>query len=288
MSSSPRLHSFSAPNPEGKGAHTIAWVEWGDPDNPETLFCVHGLTRNAHDFDYFAQELSRDFRVLCPDMAGRGESEWLPDPAGYNYPTYTMDCLALLDHLGVEQCRWVGTSMGGIIGMTIAALYAGRITRMVMNDIGAFIPAAGLNRILRYAGKAPRFSHRAEAEEYLRDICAPFGISEAEHWKHFFAHSIREKDGNFILNYDPAIRASLPDPENDTVENINLFELWEAVDIPVLVLRGAESDLLSREVVEEMKMGHWGVEMLEIPATGHAPHLMSPEQIQPVKQWLKA
>src|SRR3954447_8157177 len=202
---------FLAPGREPGGpGHRLAYYEWGDAANPRVLFCVHGLTRNAMDFAPLAESLCDHWRVIAVDMPGRGRSDWLPDPADYAYPTYLADLIALLDHLAVDQVDWLGTSMGGILGMLMAGVAPGRVRRLVLNDVGAWIPAEGLRRILSYAGKLVRFNDRAEAESTLRRIWAPFGVRRESDWQHLFSHGLVENDdGSVRLAYDPAIVASL-------------------------------------------------------------------------------
>lgn len=194
---SPRIHQLPLPNAGGTGTHHITVRDWGDAHSSRTAFCVHGLTRNARDFDTLAQALAREgYRVLAPSMAGRGESPWLADPAGYTYPAYVADCIALLDNFHLRQVDWIGTSMGGIIGMMLAA-QSGRIRRLVLNDIGIHLSAEALGRIYAYVNAMPpHFAGEAEAEAYLAQAFAPFGIAGTAHWPKFVADSLdRAADG---------------------------------------------------------------------------------------------
>ncbi len=265
------------------GFHRLAYVEWGDPAAGRTVVCVHGMTRNGRDFDDLARALAEeDRRVACPDVAGRGESDWLAVKEDYGFPQYLADMNALLARLDVATVDWVGTSMGGLIGMMLAALPGTPIRRLVMNDIGPFIPKAALDRLGRYVGKDPSFPDPAAAEAYVREVYAPFGPLPDEKWRHIAEHSIRRAaDGSWRLRYDPAIAGTLAG------EDVDLWQVWEGVECPVLVLRGAESDILPAAVAEEMATRGPRAEVLELPGIGHAPALMTDDQIRIVRDFLR-
>jgi pimeloyl-ACP methyl ester carboxylesterase len=280
-------HFFTAP---GAGPHTpghvLAYYEWGDRGSPRVLFCVHGLTRNAMDFAVLAQALCDEWRVIAVDIAGRGKSGWLTNAAEYTYPTYVADLVALLDHLAIGPVDWVGTSMGGIIGMMMAGFYPDRISRLVLNDVGACLHGQGLRRILGYAGRQMHFETREAAERALRANCAPFGIRDEANWQRLFASSlVAEKSGRTRIAYDPAIMASFPSIED--VGDIDLSAVWTAVRCPTLIVRGAESDILTRETAATMQSQRSGVTLIEVPGVGHAPSLMEPDQYAPVAVWLR-
>lgn len=284
----PQRLSITVPgaNPPAS-AHTIVYWQWGDASKPAVV-CVHGLTRNGRDFDFLARALAADFRVICPDMPGRGESQRLTDPNGYSYPSYVADILFMMSSLKLDKIRWVGTSMGGIIGMMLTNVKPGLITGLVINDIGCLIPAAGLKRIMGYAGSAPVFKTRAEAEAALRERCAPYGIKDEAHWQQLFAHSFHTNaDGTLSFACDPAISATFPKAEN--VADIDLWSLWEGVSkVPVLLIRGAESDILPKAVAEQMKAQHKRLTLTEIAGSGHAPALMEAGQVTLIQDWLKS
>jgi pimeloyl-ACP methyl ester carboxylesterase len=288
--SSPGIHYFTATGGKPPGsAHTLAYHEWPAREGmgARVLFCVHGLTRNAQDFAALAPAFLDGWRVIAVDLPGRGRSEWLKDPADYNYSTYVADVVGLLDHLDIRDVDWVGTSLGGIVGMMVAGLFPGRIGRLVLNDVGARISAAGLRRILSYAGGKTRFASRAEVERALRRNFAGFGIRTEANWQRLFSSSlVEEEDGRTRLAYDPAIVASSPAPED--VQDIDLEPVWEKVHCPTLILRGAESDILTRATAQTMRDGKSGVTVVEIPGAGHAPSLMEPDQIAPIVRWLSA
>ncbi len=288
----PEPQYYITPAKEGGApAHRIGYLDWpGDREDAPVVFCVHGLTRNAHDFDFLAAGLLPDFRVISVDMAGRGYSDWLEDKSGYHYGTYVADCLALLDYLDLECVRWVGTSMGGIIGMTLAAGYPERVGRLVLGDIGSMIPAAAMERIVSYAGVRHVFESRAEAEEYLREVAQPFGIKDPMHWRRFLGYSIWEiEEDTFTLAYDPDILTPYREQTKNfrEITDVNLMETWMKVECPVLLLRGETSDVLPKAVAGEMAKRP-NVSLVEFPGCGHAPALMEDEQVRRVAHWLRA
>jgi pimeloyl-ACP methyl ester carboxylesterase len=262
----------------------LAYHEWGEAAKERVVVCVHGLTRNGRDFDVLARALGDRCRVLCPDMPGRGKSEWLARPLDYGFPLYLADAAALLVRVGAEQVDWVGTSMGGLIGMLLAAQPNSPIRRLVLNDVGPFIPKTALERISAYVGNDPRFTGLTELETYLREVHAPFGPLSDDQWHHLALHSARrEPDGTFALHYDPAIgTAGRAAPAQD----LDLWAEWDLVPCPVLVLRGAQSDVLSADTAAEMARRRPRAKVVEIDGVGHAPALMAPEQVAAVRDWL--
>ncbi len=265
------------------GFHRVAYTQWGRDDAPAVL-CVHGLTRNGRDFDPLALELADRRRVACPDVVGRGKSAWLPIPALYGYPQYCADMAALIARMGVDQVDWVGTSMGGLIGMMLAAQPNNPIRRLVINDVGPLISKVGLQRIADYVGKDPVFEDVAAVEAYLRFTLMGFGRLTDGQWRHLAEHSARQRpDGLLGLAYDPGIADAF---KAQPMQDVDLWALWDRVTCPVLVLRGANSDLLTAETAEEMTRRGPGARIIEIPHTGHAPALMSEEQIAIVRSFL--
>lgn len=280
-----------APDPKyvlcatASGLHRLAYLEWGDPSNPKVLLCVHGLTRCARDFDRFAQALASSYRVVCPDMPGRGASDWLRNPMEYQVPTYLNDIMVLIARLGVDEVDWVGTSMGGLIGMALASLSGTPIRRLVLNDAGPVVAAAALARIGAYVGRAPRFASFAEAEQYVRSVSAPFGEHTDEEWRFLTEVVVREQaDGSFMVHYDPAIAVpfNAAAPYQDAV----LWPLYDAIECPTLGIRGANSDLLSRQTAEAMQTRGPRARLVEIAGVGHAPTLLHDDQIKLVKDFL--
>lgn len=292
MAIAPRELSFSAPSlrhPEQ--FHRTTVYEWGDTDNPDILVCVHGLTRNGRDFDFLAERLSDTYRILSPDIVGRGKSERLQDPMDYTYPQYMADLLVMLQALDVPACNWVGTSMGGILGMMIATFHPDKIQRLILNDIGAVVAKQGLDRIASYAGITMDFPDRQTAEEALRRIFTPFGVNGDAQWAHLFEYTLKQNaQGGFSFTYDPDITAPFKAETKNyqEVKAVELWPLWKGIHCPVLVIRGAESDILLRETVEEMRKLHPQTTVTEIAGVGHAPTLFEPEQIDIIQNWFKA
>ncbi len=269
------------------GFHRLAYLDWGDPKAERTLVCVHGLTRNARDFDVLAAALAgQGWRVVCADVVGRGRSAWLADPAGYDYQQYLADVNALLARIGAERVDWLGTSMGGLIGMMLAATPGNPVGRLVINDVGPFIPKAALQRIAGYlTARPPRFASLDEAEAHLREIHAPFGDLSDAQWRHLAEHSVVAAEGGFAFRYDPEIRRPFV---GQPVDDVLLWPVWDAVSCPTLVLRGADSDLLLPETAAEMTRRGPEAALVEIPGCGHAPALMAPDQIAVVRDFLAA
>lgn len=274
---------FSALGPHG--FHRVAYTEWGDDKNPSVVVCVHGLTRNGRDFDYLARGLENDFRVICPDIPGRGQSEWLDHKDDYGYPLYIADMAALIARLNVDSVNWVGTSMGGLIGMFIASQPNTPIKRLLLNDVGAFIPKAALERIGEYVGADPAFDSVEALEQAMRLISAPFGPLTDAQWRHLAENmAVKRADGKIHFNYDPGIGQPFKLPQND----VALWPIWNNVSCPVLITRGVNSDLLLADTVEKMKQGKANVRSAEIPDTGHAPMLMDDAQIALLREFLLA
>lgn len=267
-----------------KGFHRIAYTEWGERDNPRVLICVHGLTRNGRDFDALAEALAARYRVVCPDVVGRGASDWLDDKNDYGYPQYLGDMAALVAHLNADSVHWVGTSMGGLIGMLMAALPGTPITRMVVNDVGPLIPKAALERIAAYVGLDPQFDDMQALDAYLGEIYAPFGPFTDAQWRGLVESSARSLPGGKIgLAYDPGIAVPM---QAMPLEDVDLWSTWERVQCPVLVIRGELSDLLLAETAERMTTTGPRAHLAVLPGIGHAPTLMSADQIALVSDWL--
>lgn len=263
------------------GFHWMRYVEWGDAANPRVLLCVHGLTRNGRDFDYFAGRMSDAYRVVCPDVAGRGRSDWLRDPADYSYPVYCQDMATLLASLHAETVDWVGTSMGGIIGMILAGLPGSPLRKLVLNDVGCSIPQAAIERIGEYVGREPAFDSIEAMEGAIRAV-SPFGPLTDEQWRHLTLHVAKEEDGKWRFRYDPGIGRNFhAAPPAD----VDLRAYWNLVRGPVLVVRGEQSDLLLHETLEEM-LQRPRTEAHIVPRTGHCPMLMDDSQVVAVRRFL--
>jgi pimeloyl-ACP methyl ester carboxylesterase len=274
-------HALACLGPHG--FHRLAYVEWAGPPGARTVLCVHGLTRNGRDFDALARALSRRFRVVCPDVVGRGRSQWLSHPEDYGYPLYLSDMAALIARLDVAEIDLVGTSMGGLIGMMLAAQPGTPIRRLVVNDIGPLIAKEGLDRIASYVGADPGFPDLAALEAYLRRISASFGqLTDAE-WRHLAEHGARRRpDGSLGRAYDPGIAAAFATVTGD----IDLWPVWDKIACPTLVLRGAQSDLLRAGDAAAMTRRGPKAKLVELPGIGHAPALMAAEQIAIVEDFL--
>jgi pimeloyl-ACP methyl ester carboxylesterase len=270
------------------GFHRMRYLEWGNPDAERLAVCVHGLTRNARDFDYLAQALLPEFRVICPDVAGRGESDWLPRKEDYAYPQYCADMTALIARAtGGGKPRtiyWVGSSMGGIIGMLLASRPNTPIRRLVVNDVGPLIPKAALERIGTYVGRDPRFRTLDELEATVRIVSAPFGPLTNAQWRHLTATGARQhEDGTWGFRYDPGIAAPF---RSQALADVDLWQYWDAITCPTLVLRGAQSDLLLRDTATAMTGRGPRPRLVEFAGIGHAPMLMSDDQIKVVRDFL--
>jgi pimeloyl-ACP methyl ester carboxylesterase len=259
----------------------MAWVEFGPPDAPPVV-CVHGLTRQGRDFDRLAKALAPDVRVICPDLPGRGRSDWLSDPNLYQPQTYITALSHLLATIAAPVA-WVGTSLGGICGMVLAAQPGTPIARMVLNDIGPFIPMAAIARIRDYMQPPPEFSDIKALEAHLRVIHEPFGVPDDDGWAEMAAHSARSlPSGGVTLHYDPAIAVTMraQDPAD-----VDLMPFWQRITAPMLTIRGERSDLLLPETLAEMERS--GSKSLTIPGVGHAPALMDEKTIAAIRAFLR-
>ncbi len=275
----------------GYGFHKLHYYEWGDDSCDKTVICVHGLTMNARDFDYLACTLSANgYRVICPDIVGRGKSDWLSNPKWYGYPLYVADMTTLLTTLGLSSVHWIGTSMGGLIGMMLESSMPHIIDKMVINDIGPFIPKESLMRIGSYVGQNMVFDTMEEAENNLRKNFAPFGITDESHWQHMITNHITQKDdGKYHGAYDPAISNAFWNKRGKQrkMHDMNLWKMWNLIHCPMLVLRGEQSDLLIKDTALRMQKND-NVELVEFPNIGHAPSLMDNHQIDIILKWLQA
>lgn len=273
-----------------RGLHRMAYWEWGDPANPRVLVCVHGLSRQGRDFDTLAQALAGSYRVVCPDVVGRGKSDWLADPAGYAIPAYVADMVTLLARLKAEQVDWVGTSMGGLIGLGLAALPGSPLRKLVINDVGPAIEYASLQRIGLYLGAPAHWESAEQAADALWSVSQSFGPHTREQWLALTLPQLKPDGAGFKPHYDPAIAV----PFNLITEDIaraGEAMLWQAYDslrLPTLLLRGAESDLLSHATATAMTQRGPRARLVEFEGVGHAPTLIQPEQVRAVTEFLLA
>jgi len=292
MSASPRLGFVQCISPSG--LHRMAYHEWGDPANPRVLVCVHGLTRTGRDFDMLAQALCGDYRVVCPDVAGRGRSDWLADPHGYVVPQYVSDMVTLIARLNVGQVDWFGTSMGGLIGMALAGLPRSPVRKMLLNDVGPRLAGSAMERIGAYLGLPVRFKTFEEGLAYLQTISASFGRHTPEQWRELNSAILKPVQGaqglEWGLHYDPALAVPFREttPEMVQAGEVALWRMFEAIPAPVLVVRGAQSDLLLRETVADMVARGKQVRAVEVPDVGHAPTFVDPAQIEIARSFFLA
>jgi pimeloyl-ACP methyl ester carboxylesterase len=311
MSLTPRLGKFFSLGPHG--FHRLNYVEWGEADNPHVVICAHGLTRNARDFDELARTLARDCRVICPDIVGRGGSDWLDHKEDYGFSLYVSDAAALIARIapapGQRRRRlfssakgperpaidWVGTSMGGLIGMMLASKTRSPIRRLVLNDIGAMVPWAGLIHLQVSHGRAhERFEDLPAVEAHLRHTCASFGPLDDAQWAALASHSARRRqDGGYELDFDPGIVESLRRGGHEEVRfgmdflfGVDLWSVWDKVKSPTLVLRGEDSPLLSKSTAQRMLTRGPKTSLIEFAGIGHAPWLKTSDQIAPIRDFL--
>ncbi len=271
----------------GDTTHRMAYHAWGNPANPKVLFCVHGLTRRGSDFKTLAQSMCNDYYVVCPDVVGRGDSDRLSNPMMYAVPQYVADIAALVKKLGVSQIDWLGTSMGGLIGMVYAAMPNSPIRRMLINDVGPKIEPEALKRLGSYVGQPFTFANRADALNRLNEICATFGEHTPEEWEIYNGPMLVQKDGQWIMHYDPNISVPFASV-NPIMAKAGEMAMWHAfkqIHIPMLIVRGGNSDLLSAATVAEMCKVNPYARSIEIPNVGHAPAFIKQEQIALAKEF---
>ena len=284
----PRLEEVAALGPHG--FTRVAYAEWGPADAADVVLCVHGLTRNGRDFDFLARRLAaRGLRVIAPDLPGRGRSAWVPTTSDYSTPLYVAAMAAVIARSGASNVDWVGTSLGGHIGMEMAALPGSPIRRLVLNDFGARVAGAALQRIGTYLRMNRRFAGLEELEAHLRSIHATFGSLTDTQWRHMAEHSaVKTADGDYRQHFDPAIGRMFSWP---LMVDISLWDVWEKVACPTLILHGEDSDLLRASTVRDMQRRGVAakkglVRAIEVRGCGHAPALMSDHQIALIEEFL--
>ena len=285
----PRLQFVQCLNPSG--LHRMAYWEWGETANPRVLVCAHGLARQGRDFDTFAKTLTDHYRVVCPDVVGRGRSEWLGNAAHYQIPQYVADMVTLIARLNATQIDWVGTSMGGLIGIGLAAMQGSPMRRLVLNDVGPTIQFDSLQRIGTYLGNNMSFPSFDAGQDFLRSISASFGPHTDEQWHALSRPMLVEKDdGQFHLHYDPAIAQPfrLVTQEFAAAGEVALWAAYDQIRCPTFLLRGAESDLISSATAQAMSQRGPKAQRLDVPGVGHAPTLQNDDQICPLREFLLA
>lgn len=267
---------------EGRELH---YTEWG-AQHDETVIAWHGLARTCRDMDDIAEHLSKRYRVVCPDTIGRGLSEWSPRPqAEYCLAFYAKLAVSLVDQLGLERFHWLGTSMGGAIALRAAAALQGRLQKLVLNDIGPEVATEATDRIRSYAGSPAAFATVSELEAYFRTIYAPYGWLSDAQWRRLAETSTRRlPDGRVTPHYDPAMAMQFVHHPADYSQ----WDAWDQLDIPVLCLRGENSDLLLPDTAEQMRQRGPRAVVATITGCGHAPALNVPDQFALVERFLAA
>ena len=284
------------PCADAHGGHRMAYWQWGAPDAAHTIVCAHGLSRQGRDFDVLAQALlarsPQPLRVVCPDVAGRGQSDWLKDPQGYQLPSYTADMLALLVHLQPATLDWLGTSMGGLIGMAVCAhaqTVGATVRRLVLNDVGPTIQWEALARIGTYLGKAQTFDTLQQAADAMWAISQSFGPHTPAQWLELSRHMVKATpDGRVALHYDPAIAVPFGAVTQEIAAQgeAQLWQLYDSLTANTLLLRGANSDLLSPATAQAMTQRGPKARLVEFAGVGHAPTLIAPDQVDAVASFL--
>ncbi|MES2956310.1 MAG: alpha/beta hydrolase [Pseudomonadota bacterium] len=288
------------PCADASGGHRMAYWQWGDAANPHVVVCVHGLSRQGRDFDVLAGYLADQARVICPDVAGRGQSDWLQDPMAYQIPQYAADMLTLLTHLNqqspVTTLDWVGTSMGGLIGMAIAGQpglpLPAPVRKLVLNDVGPAIEWAAIQRIAAYLGKAGHFDSLQQAADAMWAVSKSFGPHTPEQWLALSRPMVKPvagaQDGRVMLHYDPAIAVPVRAATEESARQgeAMLWQLYDQIQAPVLILRGADSDLLSQETALAMTQRGPRARVVEFEGVGHAPTLVSLDQVSTISDFL--
>lgn len=273
---------------DSRGLHRMAYWEWGDAANPRVLVCAHGLSRQGRDFDTFAQTMTDHYRIVCPDVVGRGQSDWLIDPMGYTIPHYVADMVTLLARLQAETLHWVGTSMGGLIGLGLAALRDSPVRKLVLNDVGPTIQADALARIGAYLGAPMHWSTLDEAADYLWSISQSFGPRTREQWLALTRPQLKPDGDGFKPHYDPAIAVPFRGitPEIAAGAEALAWAAYDSLRCPTLLVRGADSDLLSHATAQAMTQRGPKARLIEFTGVGHAPMLTAPDQIAAVRRFL--
>ncbi len=264
----------------------MAYKEWGDADNPKVLLCVHGVTRVSDDFDAMARAFCQSYRVICPDVVGRGRSERLRNPQHYQIPQYVSDMVTLLARItaqpAVTTVDWFGTSMGGLIGIGVASLPDNPIGKLILNDVGPALDRDALLRIGDYIGQSVRFQTFDQAARYIREISATFGPHSDVEWRKLAADVLRQdRDGMWIRHYDPGLADAFKTATPDSLKAAEalLWAAYDAIRCPTLLVRGAESDLLLRQTAQAMTQRGPKAKLVELPGVGHAPTFVHADQI---------
>ena len=267
---------------------TMCYYYINSPSN-DYLICVHGITRNARDFEYLANVLSANYKIICPDIVGRGKSSWLEDYKMYNYFTYCKSIIQLLNYLKIDKVNFLGTSMGGIIGMYLSSYFPNLINKLIINDIGPEIKTTALKKVSQHININPTFNTITEAEVYIKNLLYNFGINKDHHWQHIVKHSITQhSDNTYSLAVDPKIAKAFDEEINcikDT-DTWNIWDIWEKIQSKTLVIRGSLSNILTKTTLNKMIQSKQHIDFIEYPNIGHAPALMDDNQIYDIQNWL--
>jgi pimeloyl-ACP methyl ester carboxylesterase len=292
---SPRLRYFECP--EAQGSHKMAYWEWGCETNDHVVVCVHGLSRQGRDFDVLAtalvNQLGPDVKVICPDIVGRGKSDWLKNPTLYQVPTYAADMMGLLAALAPQRIDWIGTSMGGLIGMALAGQtqwpMAGQFKHLVLNDVGPVIEWAALERIGGYLGNFGFYPSIEAAADYLKTLSQGFGPHTPSQWMALSEPMVRAVGGQYTLHYDPSIADGLRalTPEQSAAGQAALWALYDGITAKTLVVRGADSDLLTSATAHAMQQRGPKALLKEFAGVGHAPTFLADDQVAAVVAFLQ-
>lgn len=265
--------------------HKISYIEHGDSENPNVIVCAHGLTRNAHDFDKLAGALKDKFRIIAISYPGRGDSDYFANKKHYNYQVYVKESLLFLKKMGIDRPIWIGTSMGGLIGMAMASLKKDIFKAMILNDIGPYMRAEVLVKIRKYAGQSTSFESFSRAKEHLKLIYAGFGILDEEDWDDMTKHSFEvREEGRYYMRYDPEIIGGIQ-VKAEAPKDVNLWAMWKKISCPLMVVHGIKSDILELSTVNEMKKTK-DFHLHTVHYAGHAPALVTEDQIEAIKTWV--
>jgi pimeloyl-ACP methyl ester carboxylesterase len=284
----PRMGAVQCMSPAG--LHSMRYAEWGDPRNPRVLVCVHGLTRCGRDFDRLGQALQGELRVVCPDVVGCGASDWLRDPTYYAVPQYVADMVTLIARLDVPKVAWLGTSMGGLIGMGLAGLPGTPVERLVLNDVGIRLDPMGTARIAASIARPPaRFASLEEATQYLRTVSPGYALRNDQQWREITAPLIKPDGEGFVFRYDPGIAVNVraATPQVMQAGERTIAALYDAIACPTLLVRGALSDVLTEETVRDMAARGPRPRVHTFAGVGHAPMLLDPDQIEVIGRFLR-
>jgi len=282
--SSPRDNYFYGLSNEG--FHRLYYREWGNPDSEHTIICVHGVTRISQDFNALAKTLSKKYRVICPDVVGRGFSDWLGNKQNYNFLQYCADMNALIAHLKINKVHWIGTSMGGIIGIILSALQNTPIQSLILNDVGPDLKRVELQRLGKYIGRAPVFETKDELFEYYKEIYQSFGELNTKEWEKMAEYSSFRESSGYRMHYDPkigdAFRASY------SFFNFDLWKYWDEIECPSLLIRGKESTFFPLKTAEKMISRGADISFIEVEDIGHAPTLRTPYEIKHIQDFFRS